>query len=264
MRWLLLSAVFGMLLLTGGGPRGAGPSEQVDLDGLRSEAAARVGVPHAGDVPADTFLLTGNVISDGGITDSIDAGTYDVGAACAGVGQLSVDWRVTSGDSTEIGVLAVPCGAAGVFTTSLTVPNAGELRIVVRGDETAAGRAAYAILVTPPRDGAAQALLGPADDSSISSGSGGTGATVSFEGHYGAGSYLLRVACVGVGTLRVSIDGIDAGIFPEPRDLTCTPQGAVVDLEASTSDALTLTIGDASWTTGFASFAYRLSRSVES
>jgi hypothetical protein len=262
MRRILLASVAGLLAMAGCDARGAGPAD-VDLRELGVQASARVGVPHPGEVPQSATLLSGAVVAGpSGSLDPIEAGVYDVGVACAGVGQLSVEWLVTSGSDASFGALAVPCGDAGVFTTDLTVETSGNLQITVRGDDAAVGRAAYAILVTPPRVGAAEALLGPADEGMVSGGSGGSGGTTSMEGQYGAGSYRLRVACVGVGTLRVSIDGTAAGIFPEPRDLTCTPQGAVVDLEASTSDALTITIGDAPWTTGFASHAYRLSRFV--
>ncbi len=265
MRRILLASLVGVLALAGcdgGGACSANPVD-VDLDELGVQAMARVGVPHPGEVPLSATLLSGAVVAGaGGSLDPIEAGAYDVGVACAGVGQLSVEWRLTSGSDANFGALPVPCGDAGVFTTSLTAETSGDLQITVRGDDAAVGRAAYAILVTPPRAGAAEALLGPADEGMVSGGSGGSGGITSMEGHYGPGSYRLRVACVGVGTLRVSISVVDAGVFPEPRDLTCTPQGAVVDLEASTSDALTITIGDAPWTTGFASHAYRLSRSV--
>jgi hypothetical protein len=237
----------------------------IDLNELGLQAAARVGVPHPGEVPMSATLLSGNVLSGGVSTGPIDAGPYDIGVACAGVGQISVQWRVTSGNNADFGALPVPCGDAGVFTSNLTAEAAAQLQVTVRGDDAAVGHAAYAILVVPPRDAAAQALLGPDDEGMVSGGSGGSGGTSSMEGHYGPGSYHLRVACVGVGTVRVSIDIEGAGASPGPRDLTCTPRGAVVDLEASTSDdhALTVTIGDAPWTTSFASHAYRLSRVME-
>ena len=253
MRRKLFGTLAGVLLLAGCSQAPVAP-RSVDLADLQRQAVARVGVASP-TVPAQQ--LSGPVNNVSASSSDIDPGTYEVGAACAGVGQISVEWEVRAQNTTDYGQLPVPCGEAGVFVTALRVEAAGTLTTRIRGDAMAQGQAAYGILVTAPRNAAAEALLGEATGGDVSSGGGGSGGTISFEGHYGAGRYGLSVACVGVGVLRVSVDG---GTVGGSRDLTCTPEGAVVQIEAETDDRLTITIGDAPWTTGFASHAYRLTR----
>ncbi len=253
MRRKVLGALVGVLVLAGCSQAPAAP-RSVDLGELQRQAIARTGVASP-TVPAQQ--LSGPVGDVSASSSDIDAGTYEVGAACAGVGQLSVEWEVQAQSTTDYGQRAVPCGDAGVFVTALQVEADGTLITRIRGDAMAQGQAAYAILVTPPRNAAAEALLGEPSDRDVSSGAGGSGGTISFEGHYGPGRYGLSVACVGVGVLRVSVDRGTVGGF---RYLTCTPDGAITQVDAETDDLLTITIGDAPWTTGFASYAYRLTR----
>jgi hypothetical protein len=268
----------GLVALPGpGGPTAVGdPSifgptlSSEERDRLGVEALAALGYaptesPTRSDhEPIRPGILFGGVDADpstfrfGSPAEPLPPGTYDLQAICRDKGHVTVDWRVPGG---QYGALDVDCWRDAVPGTTFDLDTGGVIDLTVTGDEWARDRAGFAVTLTDPRVIVARTVLG-STTAAHSAGSGTLGSSLAnvYELAHEAGTYELTVACVGAGSVTVTLA---AGTATASGTGACTAAGYVTAVTLQASEAgstMTVTIEPAGAAANAVAFAYQVTR----